>query len=376
MSNKLVKEVKGIKNTDEVKKDKTWLQKFLSNKKLCIPIISGVLILGGIYIGFTGNNAYYRYLMQKEANAVGLDGEGSFFDSKLNYIVKFPEGWGYATEEEETIEKAIKDSGVKNQVFELTKHSLKYEVTPLVFAKGNGETSTDEESSYRSFMSVSFRGFYGEELYEAKQILKDELVHILNENGHDDLNFKQDTMEDNGGTPTIFFDVKAKAPDSNEVVYYTQRSKIIGKNLCTVILGTTDKHLARNNLTLDLLTSVIPTDPQYMYLQDGEITSTEDTHDSSIIEEGDGYHMHEDGTKHYDTENSDSLNLEDIPKIDIGGEGTQSIPVEGGTIEIINGVDVDLDALKETDGVTVQDISPKNSSIEDSKTESEANKNE
>lgn len=376
MSNKLVKEVKEIKNTDEVKKDKTWLQKFLSNKKLCIPIISGVLILGGIYIGFAGNNAYYRYLMQKEANAVGLDGEGSFFDSKLNYIVKFPEGWGYATEEEETIEKAIEDSGVKNQAFELTKHSLKYEVTPLVFAKEDGDTDSDEEGSYRSFMSVSFRGFYGEELYEAKQILKDELVHILNKNGHDDLNFKQDVMEDNGGTPTVFFDVETKSPDSDDVVYYTQRSKIIGENLCTVILGTTDKHLARNNLTLDLLTSVIPTDPQYMYLQDSEATSTEDNHDSSIVEEGDGYHVHEDGTKHYDTENSDSLSLEDIPKINIGGEGTQSIPVEGGTIEIINGVDVDLDELKETEGVTVKDVSPNNSKSEESKTESEVNKNE
>jgi hypothetical protein len=375
VSNKLIKEKDKediswyIKVKDYLQNSRVINNVVVQNKKVR-KVVKYMVVLGlGFYLGVVGNNAYYNYLYEQAQEEIGLDGEGTFFDAKLNYLITFPDDWGYIVEDEEVIDQVIEDSGIVNQAFELSKHQLSYEVTPLVFAKSSG-TALDEDGNetYRTFMSVSFRGFYGAELYEAKEYLKQELIESIVESGDVTYSFKKDTMEKNGDE--IYFDVEVVLEDGNKA-YYTQRSKIIGKNLCTVILGTTDQYEARSSLTNDLILSIEPSDPDYLYVADENIYNTGTTEhihtEECYTETGDAYHVHTaecvdeygnfvDETTDKIVNNSFNDIIGELPVINLEGEGTQSIKVDGGTINIINGVEIDLDVLGNTEGVTLEDV--------------------
>lgn len=346
MSSKVVKEDKT--------KGRTLKEKYgefrNKHKKGVTCGIAGVLFIGGLGLGVMVNNVYYNYLAYKQETGVGIDGNGIFFDPLLNYIIQFPHDWGYSVGEEETTQSAIDESGVKNQSFDLDKHKLKYEITPVVFAK-EGENPVDD-SGYRSFMSVSFRGFYGTDLSEAKEPLKKELVELLNSNGHKDLEFKIDKY-DAGEVPFVSFDIKTKEETSGATVYYTQVSKVIGVNICTVILGTTDEYLARNTIVRDLILNIQRTDPSLIQVQENSPQQNV-TQPNSITSSGSSWYNPNASSTGKTTESQESSTEKQV--IDLEKEGNQSIPVEGGTLEIVNGVDIDVDALKDLDGVTVEDI--------------------
>lgn len=342
MSNKLAKDKtnNNINIDDDSIKGK-FRTMYAKHKKLTIVGVAGLLILGGAFMGSTVNNMYYNYLIEKEANSVGIDGKGYFFDPLLNYAIQFPQEWGYSTEDESVIEKAVKDSNTNNSPFRLSQHKLPYEVTPIVFAKDEGDLG------YRSFMSVSYRGFYGDALLDGKDLLEKEISEILKVNGHTNIEFLINELDAKGETERIIFDIKADSVNEetgeNTTTYYHQQSMLIGKNLCTVILGTTDTELKRANTVANLLLGIIETDPDYFYLQEDE--ESEETGTESKFPK-----LDLDDLKAEQVPNTDNSNTSD------NGIKKQSIPVEGGTLEIISGTDIDIDELKEKEGIKVDDV--------------------
>lgn len=341
MSNKIIKGKKEEVTPNKVTKGSELKAKYIEfrkkHKKLVSCSLAGLLLVGGIGLGFVGSDLYYGYQYYKSQNQVGIDGEGYFLDPILNYAIQFPSEWGYATEEQTVIEKAVEDAKTNSDAFRLSQHRLPYEVTPVVFAKDEGDMG------YRSFMSVSFRGFYGEDINETKTPLKTELQELLENNGHTNIEFLESYVEKKDGVNRVIFDVKAlsKSDETGEDIttYYHQQSMLIGRNLCTVIIGTTDTKLNRNACATDLILKIIETDPEYSYIKEDEQSSTSSIGGGSSWFKG-----------------STSDNPIKIEGTETNETNKQSIPVEGGSIEIITGTDLDIDALKEMDGINVNDV--------------------
>lgn len=198
-----------------------------SGKRLLFVCVLVFLVVSGV--------VFYREYAYRQRMADFLENDAFpesqiFLDDVLNYTVRFPEGWSFAVGDKDSIGKIaeISSGGIP---FNVLRHRLRYEVTPIMVMGNRGE------KGYRVFASLSFRGITDDNFDTFVDKMYDDFILLLKSNGHTEYELLRRDMVNENLARGFVFEVKTSSGDTD--VYYTQISRIMGENLVTITYGAT-----------------------------------------------------------------------------------------------------------------------------------------
>lgn len=196
-------------------------------KDSIIPVIFAVIVV--IILGLGVKNVIDSERYKAESANEQVESEfTTYMANELGFVMSYPTGWSVNPVDDnimKTVLGVLSDDGKIN----LYKTKIPTEIAPVVFMHSDGE------SAYTQFLSLSLRGS-NINIVDTES-LEDELMSELKSLVNEDDVSSVTELEKSTRDGFIYLRVKANVND-DLVIYYTQVSTIVGKNLVTLIHGT------------------------------------------------------------------------------------------------------------------------------------------
>lgn len=199
----------------------------VSKKKLQAVILAIVLLVGAVTVGYFFIRSIQQQLAQEDYLENGKD---VYVNENMGFTCDLPPGWyQMALDERDTLELALMVANMKDEDgnFNILTTPISQEIVPFVLLQ---EGSTD--SSFNSFLSLSFKFRGTVELSELQETLENELTALLDD--LEDVTVTRNEVVEDG----VY--IQAEGLMSGTPVYYTQFSRMLSENMVTVIAGSKD----------------------------------------------------------------------------------------------------------------------------------------
>lgn len=209
----------------------------IDKEKLTTVVLLGILSLSIMFMLYTfGYGTYSKVLAEKNSDSLIYP----FTDTSLNYMISIPAGFSLAETDRSNINSVLSTSSGTER-FSLLNHALSSEVVSFLTLR--------QDSKLNQFISLSMKSAGDLTYSELEPILTEELK--LGITDVTDFKVLLSKVEQDG----VYFEVSAKT--QNTPALYAQYSRIIGKNIVTLIHGSTVDDTDMENRLKTMMDSII-----------------------------------------------------------------------------------------------------------------------